>query len=132
MDDLNRFANRLRFSFAHEVGHLTLHKQLVSLFDFDTPVEYLAFVNGLPEQEYRWIEGQANEFAGCLLVPRDRLKVEIEKACATLKDRGLDYLLEEQSDMVGSTLSPFMRRVFGVSDEVIDIRIQKEGLWPPS
>jgi Zn-dependent peptidase ImmA (M78 family) len=63
--------NRLRFSVAHELGHYELHRELA---------EQQRFQNF--EQFFRWIrtsEGQkgvlekaANEFAGRLLVPRDR------------------------------------------------------------
>jgi len=30
-----KFSNRMRFSFAHELGHFFLHKYIFSLFDFE-------------------------------------------------------------------------------------------------
>lgn len=131
MDDQNRYASRLRFSFAHEVGHYVLHNHIFKEFQFDTPDEYYQFVNEFPEKEYSWFEYQANEFAGSLLVPRERLKSELRKACSELKEKGLGYLLDEQPDLVLNTISPPLRKPFDVSDDVIVRRIEVEKLWPP-
>jgi hypothetical protein len=77
MDPQGRYENRLRFSFAHEIGHFVLHKYIYQEFCIDTPEEYYDFVMNFPEPEYRSFEWQANEFAGSLLVPRTRLLEEI-------------------------------------------------------
>lgn len=73
MDVQCRYENRLRFSFAHEIGHYMLHGYIYETFEIDTPQEYLNFVMNFPENEYKSFEWQANEFAGSLLVHRTRL-----------------------------------------------------------
>jgi hypothetical protein len=65
-----RYGNRLRFTMAHEIGHLILHRQLLSDFQIDSIEKYKEFMKDIPEQQYRNYEYQANEFAGRLLVPK--------------------------------------------------------------
>ena len=130
MDPQSRYENRLRFSFAHEIGHFVLHKYIYEEFRIDTPEEYSDFVMNFPEAEYRSFEWQANEFAGSLLVPRNRLLEEIERCKEMLKDRKLIYLWDENREQVLVSMSPPLGRVFGVSDEVIERRIAEErDLW---
>jgi hypothetical protein len=64
------------------------------------------------------------------LVPRERLKSELRKACSELREKGLGYLLDEQPDLVLNTISPPLRKPFDVSDDVIVRRIEVEKLWP--
>jgi hypothetical protein len=134
MDPQNRYANRLRFSFAHEIGHLVLHKNLYKEFDIESPDEYEEFVINFPDYEYESFEWQANEFAGSLLVPRKILVGEVERIYEILMEKKLLYMLEENPDQVlagVSRVSPSIRKTFGVSDEVIERRVRVEKLWPP-
>ncbi len=130
MDVQNRYENRLRFSFAHEIGHYVLHKYVYERFNIDTPQEYFDFVMNFPETEYKSFEWQANEFAGSLLVPRARLFHEIEVARERLNTKGVSHLWESNREQVLVSMSPTLGRVFGVSDEVIERRITEErDLW---
>lgn len=130
MDVQGRYENRLRFSFAHEIGHYMLHGYIYESFQIDTPQDYLEFVMNFPENEYKSFEWQANEFAGSLLVPRSRLLQEIEIAKERLKAKGLLYLWDTNREQVLVSMSPAVGRVFGVSDEVIERRIYEESdLW---
>jgi hypothetical protein len=117
MDPQGRYENRLRFSFAHEIGHFILHKYIYRDFRIDTPEEYYDFVMNFPEAEYRSFEWQANEFAGSLLVPRNRLFEEIAHCKEALNEGGLTRLWEENRQQVLISMSPRLSRVFGVSDE---------------
>jgi Zn-dependent peptidase ImmA (M78 family) len=130
MDVQGRYENRLRFSLAHEIGHYMLHGYIYKKFAIDTPQEYIDFVMSLPENEYKSIEWQANEFAGSLLVPRTRLFQEIEIAQERLKLKGLSHLWDSNREQVLVSMSPTIGRVFGVSDDVIERRINEErDLW---
>jgi Zn-dependent peptidase ImmA (M78 family) len=132
MDRENRYANRLRFSFAHEVGHLVLHDYFYRQFSFRSVEDYLRFERDIPEERHRDFEWQANEFAGSLLVPREILSSEIDRVCERLKkSKGLIDLLRSEPETVLFRISPTVRRPFGVSDEVIERRIRVEGFWPP-
>jgi hypothetical protein len=130
MDVQGRYENRLRFSFAHEIGHYMLHGYIYDKFEIDIPQEYLSFVMNFPENEYKSFEWQANEFAGSLLVPRTRLFQEIEVAKERLETRDLMYLWDSNREQVLVSMSPTIGRVLGVSDDVIERRINEErDLW---
>jgi len=127
----DKFANRMRFSFAHELSHLFLHKDLYIKFGIDSPEGWKDFILNVPENEYRSFEWQANEFAGRLLVPYPELKTEMEKACEILKENNLIPFLKVDPDAVFSRISPMLCKPFGVSTEVVERRVKREGLWPP-
>ena len=42
-----RYDNRIRFSFAHEVGHFVLHRYIYNRFNFKSRTEYMDFMNSL-------------------------------------------------------------------------------------
>jgi len=98
MDD--RFTNRLRFSFAHELGHLFLHKNIYSEFGIIDSKTWKNFMRDIPEREYKFFEGQANEFAGRVLVPRDSLINELEKCLTQIKEHGLLDLLSDPDSVL--------------------------------
>ena len=66
-----RFANRRRFSYAHEIGHLLMHKDIYVQLPVHTPEDWMRFVLEVSDAEYGHFEYQANEFAGRFLVPKD-------------------------------------------------------------
>jgi len=74
----DRAQNRLRFSIAHEIGHLVLHKDTFSKIQYSAIDEWISFFQKIPEDQYTWIEQHAYEFAGSLLVPREKLAKKIE------------------------------------------------------
>ena len=129
----DKFANRMRFSFAHELDHFVLHREIISAIRFESVEEWKRFILGVPERDYGYFEWQANEFAGRLLVPWVELKKEIEKAYKAIRESpDLIRYLERESDAVLSRVSPMLRKPFGVSTDVIETRARREGLWPPT
>jgi hypothetical protein len=126
-----RFSNRLRFSYAHEIGHLILHKDIYKQISFTSPEEWRDFIENYSDREYGFFEYQANEFAGRLLVPRDVLEKELNVKLDEIKVHGLiDYLENEPSSVLAS-ISTSLGRPFGVSYVVIERRVEREELWPP-
>lgn len=128
---MDKFANRMRFSFAHELGHYFLHKELYTNFGVDSPLDWKEFILNVPENEYRNFEWQANEFAGRLIVPYPELAAEMKKAKKILENNKLIPFLKKDPDAVLSRISPTLCKPFGVSTEVIETRVKREGLWPP-
>lgn len=126
-----KFANRMRFSFGHELGHFFLHRDLYVKFGIDSPEDWKDFILNVPESEYRNFEWQANEFSGHLLVPHQELEVEMETVGDILKENSLISFLELDPDAVLSRVSPMLCKRFGVSAEVMEKRVKREGLWPP-
>jgi Zn-dependent peptidase ImmA (M78 family) len=127
----DKFANRLRFSLAHELGHYFLHKDVYSSLPLLSIEDWKDFILNVPEAEYGNFEWQANEFAGRFLVPYDKLKFKVEKSLEMIRNSGLIEYLHQDPDAVLSRVSPFLRKTFGVSEQVIDIRVKREDLWPP-
>ena len=119
---------RLRFTYAHETGHLLLHKDEIEKCQFRTEEDWIHFREDMLEDDLNWFEQQAYEFAGRLLVPKERLiqklksqKDKIEQF-RSLSDTNSDNMLIE-------AISRVICKDFGVSDEVICRRIRSEKLW---
>jgi hypothetical protein len=127
-----KYTNRMRFSFAHELGHFVLHKDIYTDLDITSPEEWRLFILNVPENEYRNFEWQANEFAGRLLVPHERLVREINNAYKIIQaDKKLAVYIQRDPDAVLSRISPLLCKTFGVSETVIETRVKREALWPP-
>ncbi len=129
MDD--RMQNRMRFSIAHELGHFVLHHALYEKIHFASVKDWIEFVDAIPEDQYSLIEWHANEFAGRLLVPLDRLKQEFSQAVNKAKKVGF-MEWEKTGDVAMEYIASSICRVFGVSSAVIEKRIAREGLRPPA
>lgn len=127
----DKFSNRLRFSLAHELGHFFLHDDIYQKFSIDSLSKWLDFNKNIPEEEYKWFELQASEFAGRLLVPRERLIAELNNKLDIIQKNSLDDYLKTDPWAVLSRMLPSLRKPFGVSDTAIEIRVKVEGLWPP-
>ena len=127
----DRFSTRMRFSYTHEIGHYVLHKEVYAQLPITDPEEWMNFVLTVPEKEYRFLEYQANEFAGRLLVPRSKLIEEVEKSVELIKATGLENHLSEDPTSVLGNISTALGMPFGVSFKVIERRVEREKLWPP-
>jgi Zn-dependent peptidase ImmA (M78 family) len=121
----DRFVNRLRFTFAHEVGHLVLHKNEIQQCNFRDENEWLHFREDMLEDDLFYFEQQAYEFAGRLLVPLDSLKEEI----INLKDK-IDHFRSAFGDNNDEILKESISRIicskYRVSEGVILRRIRNE------
>lgn len=126
-----KFSNRLRFSLAHEIGHFFLHKDIYSSFSIEDPSAWKEFMMNISDRQYGFFEYQANEFAGCALVPRERLIVEMETCIQQIQEIGLIKLVTKDPAAVLSNISPTLCKPFGVSAQVIERRVEREGIWPP-
>ena len=131
-DFLNdRSQNRLRFSVAHEIGHLVLHSDIFSKIQYSSVEEWIDFFQKIPDDEYRWIEQHAYEFAGRLLVPREKLIEKLNDAVSIAKNRGFDAW-DTSGESTREYIAHGIARYFGISEQVIEKRLIKENLWPPS
>lgn len=119
-----RFEKRLRFTLAHEVGHFVLHADVYSHIQITSVQEWLEFQQSIPYREYTFMETHANEFAGRLLVPFDKLKAKFSEA-ATLVE-GTEYSINDPAAI--SYISDWIGRDFGVTEQVISRRLRNEGL----
>ena len=72
--------NRLRFSIAHELGHLFLHREHFKSANIQTSDHLLDWLNEHDGRKYEF-EREANEFAGRLLVPVETLRECFDECC---------------------------------------------------
>ena len=101
-----------RFTIAHEIGHKVLHSGIYEKAKITTIDQYHKFSSSISEEEYKRFEDQANNFAGCLLVPTEILVSLYNK------------ILEEKKMSILD-----LTRYFKVSQATLKIRIKKEFLY---
>lgn len=110
-----KFANRMRFSFAHELRHFFLHREVFSTLALASPEDWKYLISNVPDKEYGNFEWQANEFAGRLLVPREELVIQMVRVVEIIKENDLADFLKKDADAVLSGISPGLSKPFGVS-----------------
>jgi hypothetical protein len=124
-----RLEYRLRFSVAHEIAHLILHRHVYASLEHTTPREWLDYMSAIPTIEYGRVEWQACEFAGRLTVPREPLRDAFEATVKSAQPASpSDWLAEDEAalDYIAACIAP----QFGVAPEVIAKRIRVEKLSP--
>ena len=115
-----KFPERTRFSIAHEIGHLVLHKEWYASHGPKNLADYLNFPDRIDNQAYKYIEIQAHTFAGLVLVPRKLLLEELRKK--------LGRIPAMESPEILAAVVQDLPEIFKVSDAVILRRLQKEGI----
>ena len=118
---------RLRFSAAHELAHLFLHKDIYGSLAFTTVKQWVSFINAIPAAEYYWIEWQADEFAGHFLMPTDALSHALNE---TVQDAKREGFFAQGPEEVLEFCCRAMHHDFGVSRQAMQTRIRKSNLWP--
>jgi len=123
-----RYSNRLRFTFAHEIGHFILHIEEIQLLNFKNIEDWIDFQTQFPDENRRWFERQADEFAGRLLVPKNILTKEIQK----YEEKINEYLKlsnNDNLDFLARHVGSKICSIFGVSETVLYHRICKEKIF---
>lgn len=116
----SKFQERTRFSIAHEIGHLVLHKVWYGEYGPKNFEDYLTFYNRIDSQVYKYIEIQTHTFAGLVLVPKHLLLSELKKRLGRIPNReNPEILIPIAQDLL---------EVFQVSGDVILRRLEKEGI----
>lgn len=122
------FVPRARFSLAHELGHLVLHRGFYEMAKYSSSEEYKEARKTLlrPDADRRF-DIQAMNFAGLLLAPRSELKTYFEKAKDMARQGGIepDNVPRYFLDYSASWLS----KQFDVTEWVIKKRIELDNLW---
>jgi Zn-dependent peptidase ImmA (M78 family) len=115
---LNRIhhVNRKRFTAAHKLGHLILHRERSKVFVDGSPYGSLLFFRDqLAALGIDNLEIEANNFAASLLMPKNNLKEEFSK---------LAFIFDQDEDMA----LRYLASKFGVSIQALTIRLAKLGL----
>jgi Zn-dependent peptidase ImmA (M78 family) len=111
-----RRQNRLRFSLAHEIGHLILHKDLYNIFEINSFEDFYNFIDLMPGEQYGYLETQANKFASYLLVPREIIKERLGRETKKVAD-----IQKFDKTLLKSYLAIPLAREFGISQESMEI-----------
>jgi Zn-dependent peptidase ImmA (M78 family) len=119
---------RYRFSLAHEVAHLVIHREIFAQLQFSTIDEWKTVVCSIPDDQYSWIEWQAYTLGGLILVPPAELKAAFDAAAARAEAAGVS--LADASDETKRILESHIARHFDVSIDVVTRRMKSDSLWP--
>lgn len=122
----NRVA-RYRFTLAHEIAHLHLHRAIFKQVKFRSIDEWKKFQLEVDPKDSSWLEWQANVFAGLVLVPPLPLKEQFEVCEASVRGEGFPDRSEATLLYIAERLSG----IFEVSRGVIERRIAKDNLFRP-
>lgn len=117
--------NRCRFTIAHEVGHLVLHRKIFEQLKFSTIGEWKYFINNFDPKQYGWLETQAKIFAGHVLVPKEHIGERYKKATDKVRKEGFDVKFD--LDLFNQYVCRWMAQEFKVSYMPMEIRLKKEG-----
>ena len=122
---------RYRFTLAHEIGHYVLHPDLISSFHPQSVAEWKAFILGIDEETYDWLEWQAYSFAAAILVPRISLRQNFYKELKLLRPK-IDFIrskglsVESSQDYIINAIATKLIEIYDVSEDVLNKRISKE------
>lgn len=120
--------NRLRFSLAHEIGHLVLHREFFEGQKLDSDGSFLQWLNEHNGEKYR-LEQEANEFAGRLLVPVEVLQSHFESMKPAFnKLYGHHGWVNDPN--VREKACEMIAPKFGVHRDAISTRFERESIWP--
>jgi hypothetical protein len=121
-------SGRYRFTLAHELAHVVLHRRIYEAHRFRRVEEWKRFQREMDEDDRRWLEWQAYAFAGLILVPTEPLRAEYQKAIRAASRAGLS--VQKTGEVAKSYITDWLARRFEVSPQVIERRLDKDELWP--
>jgi len=111
---------RYRFTLAHEIGHIVLHRHVYETARFKSIAEWPVFLNSISETAHAWFEWQAYCFAGLVLVPAGPLAERVAEAVERVKAEGISLI--ENRDFAWERIAGSLAKQFEVSSTVIQKR----------
>lgn len=120
------YLNRYRFTLAHEIGHIILHRNLYNTNRFSSIAGWKEFINSMTEEEHGWLEYQGYAFAGLVLVPRESLIKHTSELVKKIKGKKIS--LEHNWDFAWELIIAHLGKAFQVSSSVIEKRVDKDGI----
>ena len=124
---------KARCILAHELGHIVLHKDVFESYKFRTTEEWKKFYTNVSDKSYAWLESQAQNFAGLLLVPEMHLEAEFRRL---VKENELKFREAKEKDIPKDAYEDYfidfvstpLAETFNVTKEKIIRRIEKSNL----
>jgi Zn-dependent peptidase ImmA (M78 family) len=121
-----RYPRRARFSIAHEVSHVLLHREAFRSIQVSSIDDWMQVVANIDPIDYRLLETQANNLAGLLLVPDSRLATETRGIARALVERGH---MQPGQVIPARFLAETLGDVFDVSRGTIIYRVKADGVY---
>jgi hypothetical protein len=128
-----RREQKARCILAHELGHIILHKDIFNKYQFHSTDQWKKFYINVSDKSYAWLESQAQNFAGLILVPKIHLEAEFNKLVDEHKQRFKEAKDNEipkdaYEDYFMDIASTRLADIFNVTKEKIVRRIEKGDL----
>lgn len=120
---------RYRFSLAHEVGHIRLHGDLFQSVKFSSGEAWKAFIGSISDKDFGYLEYQANEFAGQVLMPTQEMLRDVEFCKETILEHMPDA--REDRDAFRDFIGACLAKRFEVSHQTATIRMDRENVPIP-
>lgn len=98
-----------------------MHEGVYKHHGFNTTEEWKKFMENFPENQWSWLEWQANQFAGLVLVPSHHLEKRIKYHSKQIRALGI-----KNDDVIMDRVVELLAQDFVVSRDVILRRINKE------
>lgn len=122
---MSTYPERYRFTLAHEIGHV-LHADVYAETRMSSVEEYRAFLATLPTQRLDAWEADANNFAGCVLMPPEA----IAAAYSTQVKRAAGLGARVDAPTFNSYAAEPLSKQFSVSAKAVEIRLARLRLKP--
>jgi len=117
---------RYRFTLAHEVAHLLLHRDFFESATFRTVSEWKDFARSFPEPAYAKFEDQAYRVGGLILIPHEHLAQEAARCIDVVRGEGID--LHEHWDFAWTRIAAHLAPLFDVSEGAVRKALEREGI----
>jgi Zn-dependent peptidase ImmA (M78 family) len=117
---------RYRYSLAHELSHKLIHYEIFTGLQCDNIDEYKAAITSIPADQYSWIEQQAYNLAGLILVPSDHLESAYTQADTTASQAGIS--LQDLDTKELKDVCHHIGIAFEVSGDVIRKRLKYDNI----
>lgn len=118
---------RYRFTLAHEIGHVVLHREFFLQHTFRNIDEWKEFVQSISPRDYGIIEWQAYQFAGFILVPPKVLRAKYNDVIELARDK--EVLRGKHIEPAARQyVANWLAKQFVVSSEVIERCMQRDKL----
>jgi Zn-dependent peptidase ImmA (M78 family) len=120
--------NRLRFTVAHELAHYFLHREIPQLSNFSTVAQFAIWTADHGGTKWK-VEQEANEFAGRLLVPPERLEEFYQAFASPMQKLIPDFI---KNSKLRTQFAETVASKFGVNAQVVEVRLDRDSIWPAS
>lgn len=120
----DNYYRRIRFSLAHELGHRFLHKKLFESLEIESLADYYRFYSEVPNDQYRFLEDQANKFAGYLLIPHEIMEKHRDKLLLEARKKLIGTNLENVDIDLSGYIAGDMANMFDVSPQAMEIGLK--------